>query len=153
MNEYKYYQEISSKVYKRADRKLQYLLFAGILFGIGGWFFIRYPGIEGYIVTGITAVFGFGFINRMFNSLHIDMNTKVLIQKSGLLSGTQTVQFADVQNLSINNRIYVLVLISSALAIIEKNGKPEHILLGQSFMNTKHMEQLLLETEKIIGRK
>lgn len=151
MSEYKYYKEIHSKVYKRADRKLQYLLFACILFVIGSWFLIRTPGIEGYIVTVITTAFGLGFINKMFNSLQIDMNRKVLIQKSSLLSGIQTVAFADIQNFSINNRIYVLVLISSALALTEKNGKPEHVLLGQSFMNPKHMEHLLLETEKIIG--
>ncbi|MBB6369669.1 hypothetical protein [Chryseobacterium shigense] len=149
MNEYKYYQEVSSGVYKRADRKLQYLLSAFILFAVGGFFFIKWPGIEGYIVTVITTAFGLGLLNRMFNSLHIDVNSKILIQKSGLLAGTRTISFADVQNLNINNSIYVLILISSALALTEKNGKREQILLGQSFMNSKHMEQLLLETEKI----
>ncbi|UWX61779.1 hypothetical protein N0B40_05730 [Chryseobacterium oranimense] len=150
MNEYKYYQEISSKVYKRADFKLQYLVMAFILFAIGILFLIKWPGIEGYAVTGITTAFGLGFINRMFNSLHIDMNSKILIQKPSLLSGKQTIAFSDIQNLSINNSIYVLVLISSALVLTEKKGKPKYILLGQSLMNSKHMEQLLLETEKLM---
>ncbi|WP_343608618.1 hypothetical protein [Chryseobacterium oranimense] len=150
MNEYKYYQEISSRVYKRAGIKLQYLVMASILFAIGILFLIKWPGIEGYAVTVITIAFGLGIINRMFNSLHIDMNSKILIQKSSLLSGKQTIAFADIQNFSINNSIYVLVLISSALALTEKNGKPKYILLGQSFMNSKQMEQLLLETEKIM---
>jgi|GEM_PF-1861226 len=153
MNQYKYYQEISPKVYKRADRKLQYLLFSTILFAIGGWFLIATPSIEGYIVTGITSSFGLGFINRMFNSLQIDMNNGIMIQKPSLLAGTQTIKLTDVQSFNISNKIYVLVLISSALALTEREGKPEYILLGQSFMNTKHTEQLLLETEKIMGRR
>ncbi|UIR56693.1 hypothetical protein LZQ00_02490 [Sphingobacterium sp. SRCM116780] len=153
MNEYKCYQEISSKVYKKADWKRQYLLFAIILFAIGGLFLIKAPDIEACIVTAIAVAFGFGFINKMFNSLQIDMNNERIIQKSSLLARTQIIAFSDIQNFNISNNIYVLVLISSAYALVERKGKSKYILLGQSFMNSKHTQQLLLETERIIGRR
>lgn len=81
------------------------------------------------------------------------MTSQMITQKSGLFSATKKIALGDIEQLHINNRIYVLLMISSAFAVVHKAGKSQYILLGQSFMNPKRMEGLLLETETIIGRR
>ncbi|KMQ64816.1 hypothetical protein ACM46_11355 [Chryseobacterium angstadtii] len=152
MKDYRFYKETSPNVYQRKSLNNQYIIMALLLFAVGLWFFIkRGPQAEAYIFAGIVLLFGCGFLSRMFSSVVIDMNRQTVVQKAGLLSATQQITFSDIQSFSINNRIYVLILISSAFAVVMDGNKQKSVLLGQSLMNSKNTEVLLLETEKILG--
>lgn len=64
MVDYKHYQQIRPGLYKRRNQKTPYLLIAILLFSIGGWFFLKKaPAIDAYAVTGITFMFGIGFLS------------------------------------------------------------------------------------------
>ncbi|MBV8252263.1 MAG: hypothetical protein JO154_06605 [Chitinophaga sp.] len=153
MTNYQCYQPISGNRYRIKDQKTQYIVIALILFTVAIWFPTKYSGISSYITAGIAACFGLGFVNRMFNYVLINLDNKTLTQKSSLLASSQTIALSDIQSFSINNRIYGLILISSAFALVSRKGKEEPLLLGQSLMNPKNTEILLLETEKILGKR
>ncbi|WP_326992276.1 hypothetical protein [Chitinophaga sp. 212800010-3] len=154
MTDYRYYQQISPNVYKRKSLNSQFVIVAALLFAVGAWFFLkRAPQVEAYIFSGILFIFGCCFIVKMFSSVVIDGNSQLITQKSGLLSSKRTMAFADIQSFSLSNQIYVLILISSAYAIVNRSNKQEPVLLGTNLMNVKNSEALLLETEKILGRR
>ncbi|MBC9934288.1 hypothetical protein [Chitinophaga qingshengii] len=153
MTNYQFYQQVGTNIFKRKDQKKQYIVMALILFGVAAWFSLRYPGVSGFLTAGIATMFGLGFVNRMFNFVLIDTGNQTLTQKASLLAPGQTVALSDIHSLSINNRIYGLILISSAWALVNKEGKQTDLLLGQSLMNSKHTEAFLLETEKVLGRR
>ncbi|UIR54478.1 hypothetical protein LZQ00_09355 [Sphingobacterium sp. SRCM116780] len=149
-----YYQEISTDVYKRKNQDMQHIIMTAILLGAGAVFFIiKGPQSGAYVFAGIMFLFACGFIAKIGSTVVIDLNRKTIIQKSGLFSSKQTIAFGDIQNFSISNKIYAILLISSAYAIIEHSKKQDGILLGQSLMNTKVTEALLLETETLLGRR
>lgn len=154
MATYQYYKETSPNIYKRLDQKGQYIVIILILFALGAWFATKAPGTGRYIAAVAMFVFGCSFFIRMFNSIVIDLNSQTILQKSGLFSIEQKINITDIQSFSISNRIYLLLLISTAFAIVKSNtSKPNYILLGQNLMNAKNTEKLLLETEKILGRR
>lgn len=152
METYHFFSINSPNVYRRKNSDWQYITVASLLFALAIWFFlIKGPQTEAYIFAGIMLIFGCIFLSRTFSSLVIDINNQTIIQKPGLLSAKQKIAFSDIQHFSISNRIYVLILISSAYAIVTHQSSP--VLLGQSFMNSRNSEVLLLETEKIMGRR
>ncbi|KFF09770.1 hypothetical protein IW15_22175 [Chryseobacterium soli] len=124
------------------------LLAAGAVF-----FIIKGPQSGAYVFAGIMFLFACEFIAKVGSTVVIDLNRKTIVQKSGLLSSGQTIEFGDIKSFSINNKIYAVLLISSAYAIIEHSKKQRGLLLGQSLMNTKVTEALLLETEALLGRR
>lgn len=149
-----YYHEISTDVYKRKNQDMQHIVMAVILLAAGaGFFIIKGPQSGAYVYAGIMFLFACGFIAKMGSTVVIDLNRKTIIQKTGLLSSAQTIAFGDIQSFSISNRIYAILLISTAYAIIEHSKKQRALLLGQSLMNTKVTEALLLETETLLGRR
>lgn len=149
-----YYQEVSTDVYKRKNQDKQHIVMAAILLGTGAAFFIiKGPQSGAYVFAGIMFLFACGFIAKMGSMIVIDLNRKTITQKTGLLSSEQTIAFGDIQSFSISNRIYAVLLISSAYAIIEHSKKQKGLLLGQSLMNTKVTEGLLLETETLLGKR
>lgn len=150
MNNLQFYQESSQNCYRRKDQRLQFVATALILFAIATWFFIKAPGVEGYVTVVIAVFFGVVFINRMFNSVTIDLNNKTLIQKSSLFAPTRTVSLSDIQGFSIHNRIYGLVLISTATVAVNQEKGTSYLILCQNIMNTKKNEQFLLETEQLL---
>ena len=153
MTHYQYYHQVSENCYKRKDQNTQYIVIALILFGIAVWFPVRYPGMSAFVTAGIAIIFAAGFVNRMFSSVLIDLDSQTITQKAGLLATTETVPLPDIESFSVNNRFYGVILISSALALVSKKDKQVYLLMGESLMNSKNMEVLLLETEKILGRR
>jgi len=150
MEKYSCYEEISPNRFQRKNEKGQYIIMALLLWAIGGWLFGK-ASISGYVSAGFALIAGFLFIARMFSQVVIDLNDQTILAKAGLFSAPQKVDIATIESFAISNRIYVLLLISSGFAIVHKANKQQRILIGQYLMTKNKTEQLLLETEKILG--
>lgn len=154
MENYKFYTQIGPNVYKRRSMDMQYIIAALLLFSIGAGFFLKKaPQTEAYIFAGIILAFCLGLLSKISSRVIIDLNSQTIAQKAGILSSEKKISISDVLNFSISNRIYLLLLISSAFAAVVRTDKTAYLMLGQSFMNSKNMETLLLETESILGRR
>lgn len=151
---FNHFRQISTNLYKRKNQDKQHVLMAVILLTAGiAFFLIKGPQPNAFTFAGIMFLFAIASFCKTGSSVVIDLNNKAIIQKSGLLTSKRTISFGDIQDFSISNKIYVLLLISSVYAFIDRSGKQKSILLGQSLMNSKINEELLLETEKILGRR
>lgn len=150
MTNLQFYQLSGTNCYKRKNQRTQFMVTAFILFSIAAWFLLKAPSDGGYVAAAVAVLLGLLFLNRMFNSVFIDLDREVLVQKSSLLASVKTVPLSDIQGFSVHNRIYGLILISTATAVVRQGTETAYVLLCQNIMNTKNSEYFLLETEQIL---
>lgn len=146
MNTYKFYTQQGDQYHRIPQRKM-YAIIGLLLMAIGLVLWYRVQNRFSLFYLGFLIIVALFYFARMFSTVIIDLANQTITYKPTLYSATRVYSLNDSIDLSMSSKIYLLVLNVRAFIIVD--GKA--LRIGQSLMTPKPMEELLIETEKILG--
>lgn len=146
MNTYKFYTQKGDQ-YHRIPQKKMYAIIGFLFIAVGFVLWYRTQNLFSLFYLGFLIIVALFYFARMFSKIIIDLGNQTITYKPTLYSATRVYSLNNISDLSLNSKIYVLVLNVRAFIVVDDKV----LRIGQSLMTPRPMEELLIETEKILG--
>ncbi|ASK28870.1 hypothetical protein CEY12_01545 [Chryseobacterium sp. T16E-39] len=146
MNTYKFYTQKGDQ-YHRIPQMKMYAVIGLLFLAIGFVLWYRTQTMFSLLYLIFLSIVALFYFARMFSTMIIDLGNQTITYKPTLYSATKVYSLNNITDLSMSSKIYVLVLNVRAFIWVDNKA----LRIGQSLMTPKPMEELLIETEKILG--